>query len=133
MTDPVARKGLLLKADPIAVAFRDEVKQSLEQCRIRPKLVGILATSSAPSRNYAEYTKKQCDDLGIEFVLIKLGAAISPDLGEGYGVEEAIIEANEDNSVHGIMVRLFFPERYGLTDSCFEVYFPIFGVQQVGI
>jgi methylenetetrahydrofolate dehydrogenase (NAD+) len=105
---PVAGKGLLLKADPIAAAFRDEVKQSLEQCRISPKLVGILATSSAPSKNYAEYTKKQCDELGVEFVLIKTGAAVSPDLDEGYGVEEAIIEANEDNSVHGIMVRIFF-------------------------
>jgi len=112
MTDPVARKGLLLKADPIAATFRDEVKQSLELCRIRPKLVGILATSSAPSNNYAEYTKKQCEDLGVEFVLMKIGAAVSPDLGEGYGVEEAIIEANEDDSVHGIMVSiiLFFFE-----------------------
>ena len=108
MADPVARKGLLLKADSIAATFRDEVKQSLEQCRIRPKLVGILATSSAPSKNYAEYTKKQCDELGVEFALIKTGAAVSPDLGEGYGVEEAIIEANEDNSVHGIMVKPFF-------------------------
>ena len=105
MPDPVASKGLLLKADSIAVTFRDEVKQSLEQCRIRPKLVGILATSSAPSKNYAEYTKKQCDELDVEFVLIKTGAAVSPDLDEGYGVEEAIIEANEDNSVHGIMVQ----------------------------
>lgn len=111
MTDPVARKGLLLKADSIAATFRDEVKQSLEQCRIRPKLVGILATSSAPSKNYAEYTKKQCEELGVEFALIKTGAAVSPDLDEGYGVEEAIIEANEDSSVHGIMVKapsLFF-------------------------
>jgi methylenetetrahydrofolate dehydrogenase (NAD+) len=116
MTDPVARKGLLLKADSIAATFRDEVKQSLEQCRIRPKLVGILATSSAPSKNYAEYTKKQCDELGVEFTLIQTGAAVSLDLSEGYGVEEAIIEANEDNSVHGIMVKHpFFLQIYSLT------------------
>ena len=104
----MARKGLLLKADSIAATFRDEVKQSLEQCRIRPKLVGILATSSAPSKNYAEYTKKQCDEFGVNFTLIKTGAAVSPDLSEGYGVEEAIIKANEDNSIHGIMVKHFF-------------------------
>ena len=113
MTDPVARKGLLLKADPIAAAFHDEVKQSLEQCRIRPKLVGILATSSAPSKNYAEYTRKQCEDLGVEFMLIQTGASVSSDLGEGYGVEEAIIMANEDDSVHGIMVNLIL-QIYGL-------------------
>jgi len=104
MADPQVRKGLLLKADPIAAAFRDEVKGSLESCSRPPKLVGILATSSAPSKNYAEFTRKQCEELGVEFVLKKIGAAASPDLGEGDGVEEAIIEANVDESVHGIMV-----------------------------
>ncbi|KDR84047.1 hypothetical protein GALMADRAFT_1340093 [Galerina marginata CBS 339.88] len=113
MTSPQTRKGLLLKADPIAAAFRDEVKGSLGQCSRPPKLVGILATTSAPSNNYAEFTRKQCEELGVEFILKKVGAATSPDLGEGEGVEEAIIEANEDPSIHGIMV-----------------YFPIFGAQQ---
>lgn len=114
MSSAVAEgKGLLLKADPIAAAFRDEVKASLAECRRPPRLVGILATSSAPSRNYAEFTKKQCAELGVDFVLKTTGAAVSSDLGEGDGVEEAIIEANEDESVDGIMV-----------------YFPIFGAQQ---
>ena len=98
------RKGLLLKADPISAAFRDEVKKDLEACSSRPKLVGILATSSAPSNNYAEFTRKQCEELGFEFVLKKTGAALSSDLAAGEGVEEAIIDANEDDSVHGIMV-----------------------------
>ncbi|KAF5388180.1 hypothetical protein D9615_000699 [Tricholomella constricta] len=109
----VEGKGLLLKADPIATAFRDEVKSSLAECKRAPKLVGILATSSAPSRHYAEFTKKQCAELGVEFVLKTTGAAVSSDFGEGEGVEEAIIEANLDESVDGIMV-----------------YFPIFGAQQ---
>ncbi|TFK43824.1 hypothetical protein BDQ12DRAFT_675614 [Crucibulum laeve] len=113
MPTEVSGKGLLLKADPIAATFRDEVKSTLEQCVRRPKLVGILATSSAPSKNYAEFTRKQCEDLDVEFVLKKTGAAESTELGEGEGVEEAIIEANEDESVHGIMV-----------------YFPIYGGQQ---
>ncbi|KAF8969385.1 methylenetetrahydrofolate dehydrogenase [Flammula alnicola] len=113
MSTAAARKGLLLKADPIAATFRDEVKRSLEECSRRPKLVGILATTSAPSKNYAEFTRKQCEELGVEYVLKLIGAAASPELDEGEGVEEAIIEANEDESIHGIMV-----------------YFPIFGVQQ---
>lgn len=100
-----ARKGLLLKADPIAATFKDEVMASLAQCTTRPRLVGILATTSAPSRNYAEFTKKQCEELGVDYVLKLTGAAASPGLGEGEGVEEAIIEANEDESIHGIMVR----------------------------
>ncbi|RDB19999.1 Methylenetetrahydrofolate dehydrogenase [NAD(+)] [Hypsizygus marmoreus] len=113
MSSDATGKGLLLKADPIASAFRDEVKESLAQCPRVPKLVGILATSSAPSKHYAEFTRKQCEELGFEFVLKNTGAALSTDLSEGEGVEEAIIEANEDDSVDGIMV-----------------YFPIFGVQQ---
>lgn len=96
--------GILLKADPIGAAFRDEVKGAILQCSSRPKLVGILATSSIPSKNYAEFTRKQCDEMGVEFILKKTGAAASSGLSEGEGVEEAIIESNEDESVHGIMV-----------------------------
>ncbi|KAF8897860.1 hypothetical protein BD779DRAFT_1608349 [Infundibulicybe gibba] len=79
---------------------------SNSQCAPVPKLVGILSTSSAPSKFYADFTKKQCDALGVEFVLKRTGAALSSELGEGEG-------ANEDDSVHGIMV-----------------YYPIFGAQQ---
>ena len=97
-------KGILLKADPISATFLDEVKQSLAKCTRPPKLVGILSTSSAPSKSYADFTQKQCTELGIEFALKKTGAALSLDLGEGEGAEDAIIEANEDDSVDGIMV-----------------------------
>lgn len=135
MPSEVSGKGLLLKADPIAAAFRDEVKRSLAECPKPPKLVGILATTSAPSKFYAEFTRKQCEDLGVEFILKKTGAALSSELGEGDGVEEAIIEANEDDSVHGIMVRtpLFYLSSRLKICIIFKVYFPIFGVQQVRV
>jgi methylenetetrahydrofolate dehydrogenase (NAD+) len=98
--------GLLLKADPIAVTFHDEVKRSLRQLSRPPRLVGILSTSSAPSKSYAEFTKKQCVGFGIEFDLKLTGAALSRELREGEGVEDAIIEANEDDNVDGVMVCL---------------------------
>ena len=97
-------KGILLKADPIANAFREEISAALTQSPRPPKLIGILATSSAPSKFYAEFTKKQCDDLGVDFVLKKIGAAADSSLDEGEGVEDAIIEANNDDSIDGIMV-----------------------------
>lgn len=100
-------KGLLAKADAIADTFRSEVKTALEKCTRRPKLVGILSTSSAPSRSYAQFTKKQCEELGVEFVLKTTGAAQAEGRSEGEGVEEAIIEANGDETVDGIMVRRF--------------------------
>lgn len=104
MSGEVSGKGILLKADPIANVFRDEIKATLATRPRPPKLVGILATSAAPSKFYAEFTQKQCTALGFEFVLKRIGAAADPALGEGDGVEEAIIEANEDDSVDGIMV-----------------------------
>lgn len=99
-------KGLLQSAEPIAETFREEVKNTLAVASRIPKLVGILSASSAPSRAYAEFTKKQCEALGVAFDLRAIGAASSGELGEGEGVEEAIIEANEDDSVDGIMVCL---------------------------
>jgi methylenetetrahydrofolate dehydrogenase (NAD+) len=105
-TDPTG-KGLLLKADVIADTFRDETTQTLKSLPKPPRLVGILATSAAPSRFYAEFTRKQCESLGFDFVLKEIGAALSPENGEGDGVEEAIMEANEDENVDGIMVRSF--------------------------
>ncbi|KAA1473389.1 NAD(P)-binding protein [Dentipellis sp. KUC8613] len=109
----VAPKGLLMKADAIAGPFLEEVQGALASAVRKPRLVGILSTSSAPSRSYAEFTRKQCVALGVDFVLRDVGAARGEGLAEGEGVEEAIIEANGDDSVDGIMV-----------------YYPIFGPQQ---
>ncbi|EIN10847.1 NAD(P)-binding protein [Punctularia strigosozonata HHB-11173 SS5] len=108
-------KGILLKSDQIANVHRDEIQTILKTRSSSPKLVGILSTSAAPSRFYAEFTQKQCNALGIIFELRKTGAALGLEegAGEGDGVEEAIIEANDDPTVDGIMV-----------------YYPVFGVQQ---
>ena len=118
-TPAPAPKGILLKADTVAEPFLAELKASLVNSTSRsrpPKLVGILATTNAPSRSYAEFTRKQCVGLGIEFELREVGAALggreasadgasADGTSNGDGVEEAIIEANADGTVDGIMVR----------------------------
>ncbi|KAH7887366.1 hypothetical protein F5I97DRAFT_1805971 [Phlebopus sp. FC_14] len=113
MVADASGKGLLLKADPIADTFRDEVKNSLAECSRPPTLIGILGTDAAPSKLYAEFTRKQCEGLGVRFVLKKVGSAENSAQADGEGVEEAIIEANEDDDIDGIMV-----------------YYPIYGGQQ---
>ena len=105
MAQDASGKGLLLKADLVADTFRDEVKAFSTRSERTPTLVGILGTSAAPSKFYAEFTKKQCDELGVRFVLKVVGSAESAERADGEGVEEAIIEANEDADVDGIMVR----------------------------
>lgn len=113
--------GKLLKADPIADQFRSDIQKSIAALNTspssrKPKLVGILAASaSKPSETYAEFTRKTCEALGVEYVLKRVGddpsasqagnsSAIEP-ANEGQGsIEDAIIEANGDDSVGGIMV-----------------------------
>ena len=104
LLEDASGKGLLMKADVIATTYKKELSDNLQKCSRALKLVGILSTSSAPSRSYAEFTRKQCENLGVSFVLKAVGAALDPKMGEGEGVEEAIIEANGDDSVDGIMV-----------------------------
>ncbi|KAG9100942.1 hypothetical protein FRC06_003509 [Ceratobasidium sp. 370] len=107
--------GKLVKADGIAAKFRKDIEEDLAHPSARsrkPCLLGILSTSSAPSRSYAQFTKKTCEAIGIEFVLKEVGGALDGGI-DGEGVEEAIIEANEDVNVDGIMV-----------------YYPIFGGPQ---
>jgi methylenetetrahydrofolate dehydrogenase (NAD+) len=106
---PTATEGVgkLLKADSIAELFRSDIQRTISASRIKPiKLVGILASGSLsnnPSEVYAEFTRKQCETLGVEYVLKKVGG----DEGEGQGaIEDAIIEANGDDSVHGILVSI---------------------------
>jgi methylenetetrahydrofolate dehydrogenase (NAD+) len=133
MNSDLAGKGILLKAESIADVFRNEITGSLAQLSRPPKLVGILSTSASASKFYAESTQKQSVAFGFDFDLRKVGAALNPESGEGEGVEEAIIEANEDSSVDGIMVSdpfSIFLEWFDKTKNA-KVYYPIFGTQQV--
>lgn len=114
-------KGLLLKADLVADTFRDEVKAFLARSVRPPTLVGILGTPAAPSKFYADFTKKQCHELGVRFVLKTVGSAESVERADGEGVEEAIIEANEDADVDGIMVHIFF--RHAFASRIYSVVF----------
>jgi methylenetetrahydrofolate dehydrogenase (NADP+)/methenyltetrahydrofolate cyclohydrolase len=95
--------------DPAAVAagFRAEVRSEIATLPEPLTLVGFLAAEHGdhgPSVTYAEYTRRGCDDVGVKFELRR------PHRLE---VEDAILRANADPSVHGILV-----------------YYPVFGTQQ---
>lgn len=107
----MAHKGILVNASAIAEPFLREVTTSLARFPRRLRLVGILASSSSASKMYADYTKKQCDSIGVDFSLKVVGSALDSSLGDGEGVEEAIIEANADADVDGLMV--YYPIFYG--------------------
>ncbi len=107
---PSIPTGKLMKADNIAAIYRSDVENSIRTFTSssaggrKPRLVGILATNSKPSESYAEFTQKTCEAIGVDFILKRVGAALSEkDDPKGEGVELAIIEANEDEGVDGIM------------------------------
>lgn len=65
---------------------------------------GILATSDAPSRAYAQWTQKACEAVGIEYELRELERAEGMEKASEDMVEEAILTANGEKEVDGIMV-----------------------------
>jgi len=92
--------------DPSVVArgFQAELRARIAELKTPLTLVGFLATGSAPSRTYAEYTRLGCEDVGIRFDLREV---------DRLQLETAIEDANADPAVHGIMV-----------------YYPIFGIDR---
>lgn len=92
--------------DPAAVAarFRSELRSQIAALPEPLVLAGILATDQGPSKTYAEYTRKGCEDVGIRFDLRHV-----PRLE----AERTILEVNADPKVHGAFV-----------------YYPIFGTEQ---
>ena len=97
---------LVIDPGQVAEKFRAELRAELAQLPDRLKLVGLLVADHGPSRTYAEYTRKGCDDVGVAFDLQAV-----PRLG----VEPAIRAANADPSVHGVLI-----------------YYPVFGTEQDG-
>lgn len=59
--------------------------------------VGFLANDDPAAKQYAEWTERSCKQTGINFLLKHVKRT---------DLEENIIQANTDNSVHGIMVTL---------------------------
>lgn len=98
--------SVVVTGEAVALPFRAVITASAA-CK-PPKLVGLLANSNSPSRAYAEWTARACAAVGITYELREIGGAGSGEAGQGE-VEDAILAANADDTVNGIMVyvRLF--------------------------
>ena len=88
----------------VARAYRDGIRGEVAALESPLTLVGFLSEDGGPSRTYASYTRKGCEDVGIRFDLRKVTRLQA---------EAAIEAANEDPDVHGMLV-----------------YYPVFGTQQ---
>lgn len=88
----------------IARAFRADLRTEIAALGEPLTLVGFLSADHGPSATYAEYTRKGCEDVGVTFDLRHV---------RRLDAEAAILAANADARVHGILV-----------------YYPIFGTEQ---
>lgn len=88
-------------ASTVAKSYIEEIKTGVEALDRSPVLVGFLANSDPAARMYADWTAKTAQSIGFAYELREV---------DKEDLEEAIISANEDDSVDGIMV-----------------YFPVFG------
>lgn len=89
----------------VAASFRAQVRAELEGLP-RLTLLGLLAEGHAPSATYAEYTRKGCDDVGMNFELQRVTPA---------DAERAVREAGANPDVHGILV--YYPIAGGSADG----------------
>lgn len=96
--------GRTILASTIAKPFQEEVTQAVKKLNFTPRLVGFLANEDPAAKMYANWTSKTCESLGFKYDLIEVN---KNDL------ETALIKANKDDEVNGIMV-----------------YFPVFGDKQ---
>lgn len=77
------------------LTFRDEICSALQKEEVPPKIVAFLANADPAAETYANFSAKSCAQVGIQFELRK----VTRDQ-----LEDKIIEANEDTTVHGIFV-----------------------------
>lgn len=82
-------------AGTIAKSLQAEIQGGVSKLSNRPLLVGLLATSDPAAKVYADWTAKTCRENGFAYELRE----VPKD-----EMEEAIIRANEDDHVNGIIV-----------------------------
>lgn len=91
-------------ARQLRAGLSTEIADFLAHTGVRPKLTVILVGTDAPSRLYVSNKAKACRDVGIDSVTVELPVSIT--LPELLAVIDA---ANEDDTVHGILVQLPLP------------------------
>ncbi|PBP26246.1 hypothetical protein BUE80_DR002876 [Diplocarpon rosae] len=85
----------VILANTIAKSLLGEVAQGLAELDFKPKLVGFLANEDPAAQVYADYSAKTCKENGFLFEIREISKE---------DVEEAILSANNDPLIHGIIV-----------------------------
>ncbi|OMH25429.1 methylenetetrahydrofolate dehydrogenase [Tersicoccus phoenicis] len=82
----------------LAADYRARIRAELADLDHRVRIVGLLAEPTGPAATYAEYTRRGCESVGIDFDLRLVDPA---------DAERAIGDANADPEAHGVF--LYYP------------------------
>jgi methylenetetrahydrofolate dehydrogenase (NADP+)/methenyltetrahydrofolate cyclohydrolase len=78
-----------------AASFRELVKTEIAEDHLTINIIGFLVPGDPASEIYANYTMTGCEDVGIQFELVKT---------DRDSIRPLLAEANADPSVHGIFI-----------------------------
>ncbi|RLL48118.1 bifunctional methylenetetrahydrofolate dehydrogenase/methenyltetrahydrofolate cyclohydrolase FolD [Oceanobacillus piezotolerans] len=92
-------------AQELRANMKEEVSQ-LVQMGITPHLTVLLVGDNPASKSYVKGKEKAAKEVGISSSLIELPASTTED-----ELLETIIQLNNDDSVHGILVQLPLPQQ----------------------
>lgn len=93
-------------ARQIRAELADEVIDFIENNAAVPKLAAVLVGDDAASQVYVRNKRRDCEEVGIQSQLHRLGA----DTSQG-DLLKLIARLNRDDAVHGILVQLPLPQQ----------------------
>ncbi len=94
----------LLEGKPLAEAIKEEIRQDIKSCGLKPVLASIQVGENAGAESYARAQKKTAESLGIEYRFSKLPA----DTAEN-SLIEFIKQLNLDAGISGIIIQMPLP------------------------
>lgn len=98
----------ILDGKAIASQIQQEIKQELDELKekygITPGLAVVLVGENPASEVYVRNKGRKCEELGIRSIVKRL-----PESASEKEVIDTVIQLNEDESVHGIIVQLPLP------------------------
>lgn len=100
--------GKLIDGKAIGKEIREEIKQrvdSLKEKGVQPGLAVVLVGDNQASRTYVRNKEKSSIEAGMKSVLIELPETVSEE-----ELLEQVVNLNNDDSIHGILVQLPLPK-----------------------
>lgn len=95
---------IILDGRKIAQKIKDKLKKEISRKRLKLTLAAVLVGDDPASVLYVRIKEKACQEIGINFVKIKLPKTVSP-----IKLSATIKKLNSDKSINGIIVQLPLP------------------------